>query len=136
MGKNDTKNAIASLILTLAVGCMLAVSGIYALQGKAAGDLAIKGLQSIFDGSAESIIITVFGVIELLAGIFIILKCFIGDRMGSFGNIISLIVVIVWVVVIVLADIVAGIGKPNFLSWLLQFSKDLIIFGAIWVCCK
>ena len=136
MGKNDTKNAIASLILTLAVGCMLAVSEIYALQGKAAGDLAIKGLKSIFDGSAESIIITVFGVIELLAGIFIILKCFIGDRMGSFGNIISLIVVIVWVVVIVLADIVAGIGKPNFLSWLLQFSKDLIIFGAIWVCCK
>ena len=47
MRKNDTKNAIASLILTLAVGCMLAVSGVYALQGKASGDLAIKGLKSV-----------------------------------------------------------------------------------------
>ncbi|MDO4506188.1 MAG: hypothetical protein Q4B64_04510 [Spirochaetales bacterium] len=136
MGKNETKNAIASLILTLAVGCLLAVSGIYALQGKAAGDLAVQGLKSIFDGNVESIIITIFGVVELLAGIFIILKCFIGDRMGAMGNIISLIVVIVWVVVIVLADIITGIGKPNFLAWLLQFSKDLIIFGAIWVCCR
>ncbi|MCQ2242069.1 hypothetical protein [Treponema sp.] len=136
MGKNDTRNAIASLILTLAVGCMLAVSGIYALQGKAAGDLAVKGLKAIFDGNVESIVITIFGVVELLAGVFIVLKCFIGDRMGSFGNIISLVVVIVWVVVIILADIITGIGKPNFLAWLLQFSKDLIIFGAIWVCCR
>ena len=37
MGKNDAKNAIASLVLMLAVGCMLAISGIYALQGKSAG---------------------------------------------------------------------------------------------------
>ncbi|MBQ0039097.1 MAG: hypothetical protein KBS64_01550 [Treponema sp.] len=135
MGKKDT-NVIAGLILTLAVGCMLAISGIYALQGKAAGDLAVKGLKAIFDGNVEGVIITVFGVVELLAGIFIVLKCFIGDRMGSFGNILSLIVLIVWVVVIVLADIVNGIGKPNFLAWLLQFSKDLIIFGAIWICCR
>ncbi len=136
MGKNDAKNAIASLVLMLAVGCMLAISGIYALQGKSAGDLAVRGLRSIFDGNAESVVIAVFGAVELLAGVFIVLRCFIGDRMGSFGNIISLIVVIVWVVVIVLADIVNGIGKPNFLAWLLQLSKDLIIFGAIWLCCR
>lgn len=135
MGKKDY-NAFAAIILTLAVGCMLAVSGIYALQNKAAGDLAVRGLKSIFDGNAEDIIVLVFGAIELLAGVFIVLKCFIGDRMGAFGNIISLIVVIVWVVVIVLADIINGIGKPDFLAWLLQFSKDLIIFGAIWLCCR
>lgn len=135
MGKKDS-NVIAALVLTLAVGCMLAISGIYALQDKASGDMAVRGLKSIFDGSAEDVVILAFGAVELLAGIFIILKCFIGNRMGSFGKIISLIVVIVWVVVIVLADIVNGIGKPNFLAWLLQFSKDLIIFGAIWICCR
>lgn len=135
MGKKDV-NVVAALILTLAVGCMLAISGIYALQNKAAGDLAVAGLKSIFKGDASKIVVTVFGVIELLAGIFIILKTFIGDRMGSFGNIISLIVVIVWIVVIVLADIVNGIAKPNVLAWLLQLSKDLIVFGAIWVCCR
>ncbi|MCR5081527.1 MAG: hypothetical protein K6B17_09300 [Treponema sp.] len=135
MGKKDV-NVVAALILTLAVGCMLAISGIYALQNKAAGDLAVAGLKSIFKGDACKLVVTVFGVIELLAGIFIILKTFIGDRMGSLGNIISLIVVIVWIVVIVLADIVNGIAKPNVLAWLLQLSKDLIVFGAIWVCCR
>lgn len=136
MGKNENRNFIASFILALAVGCMLAISGIYALQGISVGDLAVKGLKSIFDGDIEKLVISIFGVVELLAGIFIVLKCFIGDRMGTLGRIISLIVLVVWVIVIVLADIICGIGRPNLLAWLFQFSKDLIIFGAIWLSCR
>ena len=128
MGKNETKSFIVSVILTIAVGCMLAVSGIYALQGKSA-DMAVKGLRSIFDGNAENIVVIVFGVIELVAGVFVVLKCFVGNL--PFSKVLSLIVVIVWLAVIILSDILGGIGKPDLLAWLLHLSKDLIIFCAI-----
>ena len=128
MGKNETKSFIVSVILTIAVGCMLAVSGIYALQGKSA-DMAVKGLRSIFDGNAENIVVIVFGVIELVAGVFVVIKCFVGNL--PFSKVLSLIVIIVWLAVIILSDILGGIGKPDFLAWLLHLSKDLIIFCAI-----
>ena len=128
MGKNETKSFIVSVILTIAVGCMLAVSGIYELQGKSA-DMAVKGLRSIFDGNAEDIVVIVFGVIELVAGVFVVLKCFVGNL--PFSKVLSLIVIIVWLAVIILSDILGGIGTPDFLAWLLHLSKDLIIFCAI-----
>ncbi len=124
------------LVLNIAVGAMLAVGGIWALQGS--GDFGAKAIRSIFNGDVAKILVLVFGVIELLSGIFIILQLFIGERMGQFGKILKLIIVIVWAVAIVLADFLGngGLlngGANNFLSWLYDFAMHLIILCALLV---
>ena len=122
------------IVLNLAVGAMLAVGGIWALQG--GGDFGCKAIKSVFSGDVARLLAIVFGVIELLSGIFIILQLFIGDRMGNFGSILKLIVVIVWAVAIVLADFLGNGGLLNggmnhFLSWLYDFAMHLIVLCAL-----
>ena len=124
------------LVLNIAVGALLAVGGIWALQG--GGDFGCKAIKSIFNGDIAKILAIVFGVIELLSGIFIILQLFIGDRMGTFGSILKLIVVIVWAVAIVLADFLGNGGLLNggmnhFLSWLYEFALHMIVLCALLV---
>ncbi|WP_296011166.1 hypothetical protein [uncultured Treponema sp.] len=124
----------ALLILQIAVGAMLAVGGIWALQG--GGDFAARAIKGLVSGNAGNILVIVFGVIELLVGVFMILKIVIGDRFGSFGTVLALIAIIVWIVAIVLSDILGanGIlngGAKNFLEWLYTFAQHLIILGAI-----
>lgn len=127
------------VVLNLAVGAMLAVGGIWALQG--GGDFGCNAIRAVFSGLSGDllrIIVIAFGVIELLSGIFIILQLFIGDRMGTFGSILKLIVVIVWAAAIVLADFLGkgGLlngGMSNFLSWLYGFATHLIVLCALLV---
>ncbi len=124
----------ALLILQIAVGAMLAVGGIWALQG--GGDFAARAIKGLVSSNAGNILVIVFGVIELLVGVFMILKIVIGDRFGSFGTVLALIAIIVWIVAIVLSDILGanGIlngGARNFLEWLYTFAQHLIILGAI-----
>ncbi|MDO5774341.1 MAG: hypothetical protein Q4P16_08535 [Spirochaetales bacterium] len=124
----------ALFILQIAVGAMLAVGGIWALQGD--GDFAARSIKGLVSGNAGNILVIVFGVIELLVGVFMILKIVIGDRFGSFGTVLALIAIIVWIVAIVLYDILGanGIlngGAKNFLEWLYTFAQHLIILGAI-----
>lgn len=126
----------ALLILQIAVGAMLAVGGIWALQGEGGGDFAARAIKGLVSGNAGNILVIVFGVIELLVGVFMILKIVIGDRFGSFGTVLALIAIIVWIVAIVLSDILGanGIlngGAKNFLEWLYTFAQHLIILGAI-----
>ncbi|WP_294429288.1 hypothetical protein [uncultured Treponema sp.] len=122
------------IVLNLAVGAMLAVGGIWALQG--GGDFGCKAIKSVFNGDIARLLSIVFGVIELLSGIFIILQLFIGDRMGTFGSILKLIVVIVWAVAIVLADFLGNGGLLNggmnhFLQWLYDFAMHMIVLCAL-----
>lgn len=124
----------ALLILQIAVGAMLAVGGIWALQG--GGDFAARAIKGLVSGNVGNILVIVFGVIELLVGVFMILKIVIGDRFGSFGTVLALIAIVVWIVAIVLSDILGASvilngGSKNFLEWLYTFAQHLIILGAI-----
>lgn len=120
------------MLLNIAVGAMLAVGGIWALQG--GGDFAASALKNILNGDARKIAVIVFGVIELLSGIFIILQLFIGDRTGSFGRILKIIIVVVWAIAIILADFLNGkFLSPDFLSWIYQFAMHFIVLAALLV---
>ncbi|MCI7080902.1 hypothetical protein, partial [Treponema porcinum] len=102
---------IGRLLLQLALGAMLAVAGIWSFQGH--GDDAVGAIRAVFDGNVENVLVVVFGVIELLAGIFLILELFMGDQFGKLDNILMLIVMIVWIVAIVLMDFLAKGGLLN-----------------------
>ena len=124
------------LILQIAIGAMLSVAGIWALQG--GGDAGISAIKYLIGArDIESVLCIVFGIIELVAGIFLLLQLFIGDKLGSFNNILMIIIIIVWIIAIVLIDFL-GSGSLlkhgpawNFLSWLYDFAYHLIVLGAL-----
>ena len=78
---SKSNGSIFWMVLNIAVGAMLAIGGIWALQN--GGDFGCEALTGMFSGDMKNIVRIVFGVIELLSGIFIILQLFIGDRMGK-----------------------------------------------------
>ena len=135
MGK-ASNFSLGRLLLQIAVGAMLSVAGIWALQG--GGDAGIAAIRDLIDArNVESILCIVFGIIELIAGVFLILELFIGDKIGSLSKILMIIIMIVWIIAIVLIDFI-GSGsllnhgsRWNFLSWLYNFAYHLIVLGAL-----
>ena len=134
MGKADNFS-IGRLLLQIAVGAMLTVAGIWALQG--GGDAGITAIKDLIKAeNVRSILCIAFGIIELIAGIFLILALFIGDRTGSLTKILMLIIIIVWIIAIVLIDFLGNNGlfkQNNFLNWLYNFAYHLIVLGALLV---
>ena len=131
----NSKSAIGRLILQIALGAMLAVAGIWALQG--GGDAAVVAIRGLFDRDVGNIIAIIFGVIELIAGIFLILEAFLGSKFGDLSGILMLVVIIVWCVAIVCIDFIGRGGLFNhfdaddFLSWLYGLACHLIVLGAL-----
>ena len=134
MGKANNFS-VGKLLLQIAVGAMLTVAGIWALQG--GGDEGIAAIKYLIGArDFERILCIVFGIIELIAGVFLILELFIGDKIGSLGKILTLIIIIVWIIAIVLIDFLGNHGlfkQNNFLNWLYNFAYHLIVLGALLV---
>lgn len=122
--------SIEKLIIQLSLGLLLAVGGIWGLQG--GGDFGVTAIKGIFSGSARDIAVIVFSIIELLAGIYLVLELFIGS-LGQFKGILMLIIMIVWIAAIVLADFIDG-NFRNFINWLWGFAGHLVVLGAILFC--
>ena len=116
--------SVEKLIIQLSLGLLLAVGGIWGLQG--GGDFGINSLKSVFSGSAENIAVIVFSIIELLAGIYLVLELFIGS-LGKFKSILMLIIMIVWI------DFIDG-NFHNFMKWLWNFAGHLVVLGSILFC--
>ena len=135
MGKSSNFS-LGKLLLQIAVGAMLTVAGIWALQG--GGDAGVAAIRHIIEArNIESILCIVFGVIELIAGVFLILELFIGEKLGGLGKILMIIIMVMWIIAIVLIDFL-GSGslfnhgsRWNFLSWLYDFAYHLIVLGAL-----
>ena len=135
MGK-ASNFSLRKLLLQIAVGAMLTVAGIWALQG--GGDAGVAAIRHIIEArNIESILCIIFGVIELIAGVFLILELFIGEKLGGLGKVLMIIIMVMWIIAIVLIDFL-GSGSLfnhgshwNFLSWLYNFAYHLIVLGAI-----
>ena len=134
MGKTSNFS-LGRLLLQIAVGAMLTVAGIWALQG--GGDEGIAAIKYLIGArDVERILCIVFGIIELIAGVFLILALFIGDKIGALGKVLTLIIIIVWIIAIVLIDFLGNHGlfkQNNFLNWLYNFAYHLIVLGALLV---
>lgn len=140
---SKTHLSLGRLILQLALGLFLAISGIWVLAGfgnwswVSGGDAGAAAIKSIIQNrTLENILVISYGVVELIAGIFLILSLFIGDVFGAFGNVLHIIIMIVWIVAIVLIDFLSssnGISllRNSFLKWLYQVATHLIILGAL-----
>ncbi|MCQ2610342.1 MAG: hypothetical protein MJ169_01210 [Treponema sp.] len=124
--------SLGRLILQIALGCMLAIGGVWALMG--GGDFGASAIKEVFNGNVEKILVIAFGVIELLAGIFLLLELFLGDIFGKLDSLFVFIIIIVWIVAIVLSDFFGKGGILHgaaFLPWLYSFASHLVVLGGL-----
>lgn len=126
--------SIGKLLLQIALGLILTVAGIWTFTG--GGDEGAKAIRHLVQNrTIETALIYAYAIIEIICGVFLILSLFIGDRLGAFGNILMIILMIVWICAIVLIDFLGSSSifnsTRNLLPWLYQFASHLMILGAI-----
>ena len=116
---------IGRFILQIALGLFLALGGIWALNG--GGDEAARWLSKQSD-----VLKIIFGVVELLAGIFLIVELFVGDKIGKVTKILNWVIIIIFAVIIVISDLLNGSWNKDFLNAAYNLSKNLVFLGGMW----
>lgn len=130
----EKTKSIGTLILQIALGLMFIVGGIWILQG-GRGDEIATAIKSIFESDVANIICIVFGIIEIIAGTFLLLRLFVSLN-TNLDTILMIIIMICWIAAIVIIDFVGNDSlfnnlNKNFLSFLYRMAKHLLILGAI-----
>lgn len=134
MVKDEKNRSMGNLVLQIALGLLFIVSGIWNLQNGKGDEIAVA-IRSIFDGDVENVLIIVAGIIELIAGVFLVLRLFVPIA-TTIDSVLMIIIMICWIAAIVLIDF-AGKGglfnnfRGDFLSYLRKLSIHLLILGAI-----
>ena len=116
---------IGRFILQIALGLFLALGGIWALNG--GGDETARWLAKQAD-----VLKIIFGVVELLAGIFLIVELFVGDKIGKVTKILNWVIIIIFAVIIVISDLLNGSWNKDFLNAAYNLSKNLVFLGGMW----
>lgn len=133
MDKKTT--SLGTLLLQIALGILFVVNGIFILRGFS-GDEISQAIYSIMGRDFAKILCIIFGIIELIAGVFLILKIFICMN-NNFDSILMTIIMIAWIVAIVIVDFIGKYGishyisNGNFLGFLNIFGRHLLTLGAI-----
>ena len=130
-----------STILQIILAIMLIIGGCNVFFGTfwskiAYSDELISNVGNLFNGTLKDIVIYALAVIEILAGILLILDLFKVKSLDKLDDICILIIMILWLVVFsVFGDIIPLIkGNLKFVNFLSKISRDLVIlcsFGII-----
>lgn len=128
------RKTIGRLVLQIALGIFFVVSGVWALQGKSTNEIALA-VHKVLTGDAASIVAIAFGVVEVIAGAFLILRLFINIA-STLDKTLMLIIAIAWICAIVLLDVLGGnlLGGgtvPSIMAWLSRLSYHLLVLGAL-----
>jgi len=132
MAKNQ--KTVGTWILQLALALLFIVSGVWMLTGNYS-DVISQSIRKVFTSDIANILRIVYGVILLVAGVFLAIRLFV--VMGnSLDSILMIVILICWCIAIVLVDVVGlfnGIKSNhfNFLSWCYHFAYDMLVLGAI-----
>lgn len=132
MEKNT--RTVGTIILQIALGLLFVVSGIWTLQG-GKGDEIASAIYSIFKGDVAHVCCIIFGIIEIIAGVFCLLRLFVFIN-TNLDTLLIYIIMICWIVAIVMIDFVGNNGLFNnlnsgFLAFLNRFARHLLVLGAI-----
>lgn len=122
------KRSIGYAVLQIALGLFFIVTGIWTLQGGTGNEIA-TAINKVFSGDVRQIVRIVFAIIEVLAGVFLILRIFMAVA-SSLDTILMVIIMIAWICAIVLLDFISG-NFSNILTWLNRFAYHLLVLGAV-----
>ena len=139
--------SLAGLVLRVALAFFLIVSGIMTLQldsgiigrlqAEFGGNELASAVHSFLKGDMANIVIILLGILELIAGVFLLAEFFVDT--GSISSFVLLIILILWIVVIALVDVLGTGGllkgafknMNTFLAFLKSLTAHLLILGAI-----
>lgn len=127
-----SKTMGSRFFLQLALGVMFLALGILGIS-RYGSDMAQVGraLGKMF-GSTSGTFSIVVAVIELAAGLFLIIDLFAGIDPGIV-SVVQLAIFILFAVNIVLKYVLDGFLEPDFFPWLAAVGKESVILAAIWV---
>lgn len=125
---------VGTIVLQIALGLLFIVGGIWTLQGSRSDEIS-AAFYSIFDNDLAKIFCIVFGVIEIVAGVFLLLRLFVFLN-TNLDSVLMIIIMICWIVAIVIIDFIGNDGLFNnfdngFLGWVNRFALHLLVLGAI-----
>jgi uncharacterized membrane protein YphA (DoxX/SURF4 family) len=128
------EHSVGYLFLQVALGLFFLVSGIWTLQGSSGNEIAVA-IKSVLSGDSAQISCIVFGIIEVLAGIFLLLRMFVTFS-SPIDTILMVIIMIAWIASIILIDFLEKGALPagNFASilrWLKALAYHLLVLGAV-----
>ncbi len=125
------KSGLSLTLLRISIGVFFVLLGFYGILPS-----LDESVFSLSPGSAWSPLEIVFGVVELVCGIFIILSLFT-FMTGRVKSTISLIVFIAWCARVIISKFVFSLMYgwivSNFAVWLLVLSAELVIAATLWI---
>ncbi|MFW6363731.1 MAG: hypothetical protein ACOC0D_07805 [Spirochaeta sp.] len=123
----------AAFLLQLSLGIMFSVLGIAGLSGATAGASGIiHELDSLFGGS-QGVFAVVIAVIQLVAGVLLLLSLF-GMIKENITQVLLLLILVLWAIELVLQFVMGGrFLQPNVLTWLGNIAPYMVIFAGILV---
>ena len=127
------KNDISSLfILQVVLALMLLSYGLLAIQGyNSSGSELLRGVNKVF-GRSNNIFPIVFGIIQLAAGIIMLIDL-VGAIPGNLFRILHILICLIWLISIVMNFILADLFEPDILKWLSGFTTQAVILLALWI---
>ena len=125
------RRSIGYMLTQIALGLYFFVTGIWTLQGGNGNEIA-AAVKSVTGGDTARI---VFGIIEVLAGLFLLLRIFVTFS-SPIDTILMVIIMIAWIAAIVLLDFIGRGALPSgsidsVLRWLSTLSRHLLVLGGI-----
>ena len=129
-----SSRTFGNVLLQIALGLMFIVSGIWILMGYASDEIVVA-INSVFKGDVAKILRYTFAVIELIVGVFLLLRIFLTLN-TKLDSVLMVIIMICWIIAIVMIDFLGSRGilhcfNSNFLGFLYRFGSHLLILGAI-----
>jgi hypothetical protein len=90
-----------------------------------------RGLTRAF-GGANSPVALIVAIVELLAGIIVLVGAFARVR-GRLLFAATLVIAILWAIQIIISFFARDIFEPDFWIWLNRLAMDLIVLLALWL---
>lgn len=138
------------VILQLGLALFFIASGIITLQldsgffgkieaGLRNNEVAYAVNSLISNGSAADAVIIALGIIELLAGVFLLLQLFVNTGI-RLTRVLMLVIIVVWIAVVILVDIMGKSGilggnvfssLSSLLAYFKQLSAHLLVLGSV-----
>ena len=129
-----SRRTAGTVILQIALGLLFIVSGVWILMGNRSDEIVVA-INSIFNGDLAIALRYTFAVIELIVGVFLLLRIFVNLN-TKLDSVLMVIIMICWLVAIIMIDFIGRTGlfhslNNSFLSFLYRFSSHLLVLGAI-----
>nr|MDA3810608.1 hypothetical protein [Spirochaetaceae bacterium] len=87
-------------------------------------------------GSNNDFIPILFSVLQLVAGVLLLVSLFTGFIPGRVLSISLLVIFIFWAITIVMKYFMNDLFEPDFVSWLARVSPQLVILSSLWLITK